>query len=223
MKSTISFVLTGVLAIGWAACTTENIVTAPSSSQPAGATPGTGGAGGGAGEPALDRASCEDRCVTKVNACGGVPVSAENPRGTAGFCENVCGGGLTNEQMTCLEGKSCAQLAGASSLTSLCPGPSGSTSGGASGNGGNGGGGTAKSAGDACTCSTTAGEAGVYKMCTGNASACFDMDLSCLADITTGKGTCVVPCGSGGTCPGGGSCRSSGRKAIDGTTWKVCD
>ena len=145
-----------------------------------------------------------------------MPKSRENPGGTEGYCQDVCAGSLTEEQMSCLEGKSCTQLAGAS-VTSLCPPPKSTTS------SSSGSSGSPKKKGDSCTCDPDGSEKGVYKACTGNASACFDIDLSCLAEAATGKGTCVVTCSEPGkACPSGGTCGTSGRKGIDGEPWSIC-
>lgn len=210
---TLAFLSLGLL---FSACTVTNTTPAPSGS------PGSSSSSGGSSgtTPTLTSAACNERCVAKANACGGVPETAENPNGTQGYCDSLCASALTEEQMTCLEGKSCTQLA-SSSPTVLCPPPSSSSSSSSSG-----GSTSPKSKGDACTCDKTGSETTTYKTCIGNTSACFDIKLACLAVTGTGQGTCVVTCSKdndGEKCPSGGTCGSSGRKAIDGSFWYVCD
>lgn len=197
------------------ACTTTTTSSSPSSTSatnPAATT--------------LDASACQQRCLSKAESCGGVPTSNENPGGTEGYCEEVCSSGLTEAQMTCLEGKACSALM-SGSLASLCPASS-STSSSSSSSGSSSGTTptTAKSVGDSCTCDKYGTDPGVYKTCTGNASACFDLDLSCLAEASTGKGQCVITCSAselGEKCPSGGTCTKSGKKAIDGGDWTICN
>lgn len=191
-------------------CTTTTTTT--------GGSPSSSSSSSGGGSSVLAGDACNTRCVAKAEQCGGVPATQENPNGTEGFCADLCATDLTDEQMTCLEGKSCSELA-SGSLASLCPRSSSSSSSSSSS-----GGTDKKKKGDACTCEKGTDET-AYKTCTGNASACYDLDLDCLAKVSTGQGTCVVTCSSdddGQKCPSGGTCQSSGKPSITGDPWYVC-
>jgi hypothetical protein len=108
-------VRTNVVALGFAvavfACSsTTNTTTNNFGSQPV-ATP-----------------DCKSRCQTKATGCGAPAADATQA------CDGVCDGTYTNDQLACLEGKSCQELQSASSsLASLCPKGSSSSSGGSSG------------------------------------------------------------------------------------------
>jgi hypothetical protein len=89
------------------------------------------------------------------------------------------------------------------------------------------GGSSPKRLGDACTCDAAAFEPGIYKTCLGNTSACFSLDLTCMAEAKTGRGTCIrgtcAKADVGKACSRGGTCRQSGYKAINGEFWYVCE
>jgi hypothetical protein len=201
------FVFAGVSLF---ACTTTTTSSSPSSST----NPTTS---------TLDDGACQSRCAAKAESCGGAP---------DGYCTSVCSNGLTDEQMTCLEGKACSALA-SGDLEALCPRSSsstsssgGSSSGGSSSGGSSSGSTSQKSVGDACTCEKYGSDTDVYRTCIGNATACFDIGLACLAVAGTGKGVCVVTCPKanlGEKCASGGTCTESGKKALNGDDWTICE
>lgn len=85
-----------------------------------------GGASSSGGTP-VPTADCKSRCEKKAAECGAPAKDAEQG------CSNTCNGGLTNTQLTCLEGKSCQELE-SKSVDALCPG-GGTSSGGQSSSG----------------------------------------------------------------------------------------
>ena len=105
------------LAAFAAACSTN--VTVPGSEPGAGSSPA----------PVAD---CTSRCESKATGCGAPSDQASKA------CGSVCDGSFTNDQLSCLESKSCSALQTAD-LSNVCPrsssnsGGSGTSGGGTSG------------------------------------------------------------------------------------------
>jgi hypothetical protein len=79
--------------------------------------------------PTVTVAACKSRCSAKLDGCGAPAAQSESR------CTQLCGPGLSESQVTCLEGKGCEELKGSKSAEELCPTGSGSTSGGTSSSG----------------------------------------------------------------------------------------
>jgi hypothetical protein len=145
---------------------------------------GTGtssGSAGSSGSTPISTADCKSRCSSKATTCGATSTQA------AETCGSLCDGTLTDSQLTCLEGKSCNELASAN-LASLCPGST-STSGGTSGSGTSGGGGGSKQLGDSCTCANVSSSS--QGLCSGTSEECAS-GLSCVYDTgSSGAGQCM--------------------------------
>jgi len=145
-------------------------------------TTGTDGAsssgGSSSGSTPVSAADCTAKCEPKAKECG-APESQ-----IADACATVCQS-ATEEQLACLESKSCAALNEAGSLDKACP--KSSSSGSSSGSSGTSG--AKKAFGDACTCaSASASGAG---SCAGTDEEC-DTGLTCVYSAGTGgKGKCV--------------------------------
>lgn len=67
------------------------------------------------GDPKVPAAACETSCKSKVSSCGGSEEQA------TAACERTCGGGLTAKQLSCLQTKSCEELAQGESIEEICP------------------------------------------------------------------------------------------------------
>jgi hypothetical protein len=111
-----SFALGALLAV---ACSSSTAST------PTGTSGGTSGTATSGGTPAT-AADCSSRCEAKFVKCG------DTTGGKSNCMSQVCSASPTADQLTCLENKTCDEIAGAMSFTALCPG-SASTSGGTSG------------------------------------------------------------------------------------------
>jgi hypothetical protein len=154
---------------------------------------GGGGSGGhgstgstGSGAPAPD---CAERCAAKAGECGAPPDVAANA------CGQLCGMSLTEAQMTCLEAKSCNELADAfgGGSTSICgigdgsstTGPGMTTASGPS----------YLHLGDACNCG-------------GGADLCQSTDGPCSPELTCVLRQCAGdPCEQANSdCPSGTNC-----------------
>lgn len=120
-------------------------------------------------------ADCAERCATRATECQApADVAAQS-------CAMICGGGLTTEQLECLESSDCnalgeAVLAGAP----LCGIGGADSSGGGDGN-------PNASIGDSCSC--TGGDVS-YESCSGTDGPCGD--LTCY--VLFGEGTCSQTC-----------------------------
>jgi hypothetical protein len=119
--STLSIALTSAFIAATAiACSSTTAST------PTGTSGGTSGTATSGGTPA-SAADCASRCEAKFMKCGG-----DAPSAKSNCSSQVCNASPSAAQLTCLEAKSCDEIAGSTSFASLCPG-SASTSGGTSG------------------------------------------------------------------------------------------
>jgi len=134
---------------------------------------------------------CPERCADKAADCG-APADV-----AAAQCQQICGGTLTESQLSCLEGESCAALEqaflGSGDVCGIGGGGS-SASGGSSG-------GTNPDAeiGDPCECSDPDAD---YESCSGTDGPCGE--LTCY--VFAGEGICSQPCtadAAGDDCPVG--------------------
>jgi len=123
-------------------------------------------------------AECSQRCEAKATGCKASPTDAQQA------CSSICSS-ATQDQLTCLEGKSCGELGSASTLEQVCPKTSGGGTDGGSTPG------TPKAAlGDSCTCPDVSGSAEGY--CSGTSNDC-DSSLRCLYETgSSGKGKCFA-------------------------------
>ena len=108
-------------------------------------------------------------------------------------CTNLCGKSLTESQLTCLEGTSCAVLGASSDLPANC---SSSSTGDAGGGGGDAGGGGSDNGklGDKCPCSVSPGSPPCQNLGTG--SGCSS-GLTCFGTVDPGplnNAKCSVKC-----------------------------
>lgn len=158
------------------------------SNSPSGTSSGaSGNSSGTSGSAPVTQADCSTRCQTKGTSCQAPSEQISQA------CAQICGGGATAEQMTCLEGKSCSALAAAESIDELCPGSSSGSSGtsGTSGSSGSSGGGGTKELGQACACTGSGVTPGSEGLCSGTNVDCKS-GLSCLYRTgSNGKGVCV--------------------------------
>ena len=115
-----------LLSSFFAALTLAAIACSSSTGSTPTGSSGTSGSGTSGGTPA-SAADCASRCEAKFTMCGDAPANVKSD-----CSSQVCNASPTAAQLTCLEGKSCADIAGSMGFTSLCPG-SASTSGGTSG------------------------------------------------------------------------------------------
>jgi hypothetical protein len=136
----VVFASFAALTIGAGGCSSTT------SSTPTGSS-GTSGTSGGT---PLSASDCASRCEAKFTKCGGDAASAKS-----NCASQVCNASPTADQVTCLENKSCDDIANSMSFAALCPGST-STSGGTSGmtSGGTSGTPAGASCGNA-TCSAT--------------------------------------------------------------------
>jgi hypothetical protein len=122
---------------------------------------GTGNASSSSGktDPVVDMAECTTQCEQKATGCQ-APANVAQQR-----CASVCGGSVTQSQVSCLMSTSCedlAELNDNASLESVCP-KSGS-SGGTSGTSGSG---SPGAFGDACKCKADSSEGASELECAG--------------------------------------------------------
>ncbi|MBN9159528.1 MAG: hypothetical protein BGO98_28640 [Myxococcales bacterium 68-20] len=153
------------------------LVACSSSSSSDSTSSSSGGSSSGGGTP-VSAADCNERCKPKATECGAPEEQI------AGYCANLCQS-ATQEQLACLEQKTCGQLLQAGSAEAACPKSSSSSSSSSSS------GGTAgkKQLGDSCTCSdaSPSGDG----LCGGTDVDC-DRGLYCVYSAGTGgKGTCM--------------------------------
>jgi hypothetical protein len=131
--------------------------------------------GGGGGSTPVTTQDCTTGCKNKGTQCGGTADQVNQ------YCANLCGGQVTQEQMTCLQSKSCDELAKAQSLDTLCPKTTTTTP-------PSSGGGTAQ-LGDSCKCEGVS--ASSEGLCSGTNVACAS-GLSCVyASGSNGQGKCM--------------------------------
>ncbi len=124
---------------------------------------------------------CTAKCEPKAKECG----APENQ--VAEACATVCSS-ATQEQLACLESKSCDALNEAGSIEKACPKGT-STGSSSSSSGSSGSSGTKKALGDACTCASAS--ASGEGSCAGTDEECGD-GLSCVYSAgSSGKGTCM--------------------------------
>jgi hypothetical protein len=135
-----------------------------SSSPPAGTT-------GGA---AVSSADCATSCESRATTCGYPAADGDQA------CAALCGGSVTEEQLTCLQGRSCTELATAVSIEAICP-AAGATQGVDSG--------TTHGV-DSGT--TTGVDAGTYVCGSDNCMGCCKTPTNCVF------GTDPTACGAGG-------------------------
>ena len=156
---------------------------------------------GGSDPSSADSDSAPANCATR---CEDKAVDCQAPDDVASSqCAMICGGGVTDEQLECLEDSSCEELGmaflGGAPICDIGGGNGSGGSGNGSGGSGNGSGSNA-SIGDACECSDTPGD---FESCSGTDSTCGD--LTCY--VFGGEGICSQPCtadGNGGDdCPSG--------------------
>lgn len=154
MKFYVASVISFIVSIACVACTTNVTNNNP-----------------GNGSDPVPAADCKTRCQAKATGCQAPAAQATQA------CGKVCDGSLTNDQLTCLEGKACSDL-NVASLDSICP-----ASGGSSGNSSGGtpsGGSTHFSCSLNGTCFKCADSAGVSKcsLQTGPGPGCTKTDPS---------------------------------------------
>jgi hypothetical protein len=160
-----------------------------------------GGGSSPSGGSGAAPADCATRCADKVAECQAPPDVA------AAQCQAVCGSGLSESELDCIEGSSCEELAESVESGVLPCGigdGGGETTGGGggetSGNGSGNGSGANASIGDACSCPSSSDD---YASCSGTDGPCGE--LTCF--VFGGEGICSVPCmpdGNGGDdCPSG--------------------
>lgn len=127
-----------------------------------------GPGGGGTGSQPAPTADCKSRCQTKATSCQASASEAQS------VCGGICDGTFTNDQLACLEGKSCSDLQN-SDVGVLCPKPAGSNDGGSSGSSG----GSSSTTKFSCSLNGTC-----YK--------CADADALEKCTLKTGAGTCTA-------------------------------
>ena len=105
--------LASLLAASLLACSSE--------STGSGASGSSSGSSGDSGT-AVSAADCKQRCGAKASACG-APADVATQ-----LCDQqICGGSVTADQLTCLEGKDCDSLALAETIEEICPASGGSS------------------------------------------------------------------------------------------------
>ena len=116
--STLTIALgSALVAVAAMACSSTTAST------PTGTSGGTSGTTSGGTPVSAD--ACASRCSTVLTKCGDTMAKDDC---TATICNNT----PSDSQLTCFEGKSCAEIMGATGFAALCPGST-STSGGTSG------------------------------------------------------------------------------------------
>jgi hypothetical protein len=185
-----AFPLTIAAALAWA-CSDSNGGSAGGSSGGA-----SGTSGSSASDPPVSASQCSASCRQKATACQ-APAEIASQQ-----CSSICGGGVTQSQLTCLAGKSCAELGeinDGSSLEAVCPKASGTP-----GTGGTSGGSSTKGKfGDKCKCTADSTTGASEFDCAGTDVPCVE-GLHCVGTRTQGvdDGTCVGPrcCSSQADC-----------------------
>jgi hypothetical protein len=178
------------------------------SSNTSGTSSSGSSSGGASGSTTpVSSADCSSRCDTKLKQCP--DLAAQAPQG----CSQLCGAQLTEGQMSCLEGKTCEQLAQADSFNALCPAGSTSSSGGTTSSSGSTG--TFKKAGEACVCE---GSQSGWQQCSGTSGPC-EAGLVCYGiDKDT---VCGTSCKNGEACAAGFECTEHLYQGV--SVGKFCD
>ncbi len=184
LRTVRSFLLSTALALP-AACGEDDVQGTEQG--PSAADPGTGQA-----QPADD---CPERCADKAAECGAPPDVADAQ------CQGVCGGMLTEDQLTCLEDEDCAALQQAflGSGSACDVGGGGSSGGGSNGTSSPTSSTNDAEIGDDCECG---GGDVSFESCSGTGSSCGE--LTCY--VFGGEGICSQPCTAdfdGDDCPVG--------------------
>lgn len=168
-----------------------------------GASTEAGNGEGGASEVTITSEECQDECGTKATSCGASGAEA----GIA--CGFVCGAGLTDEQLTCLQDTDCTSLIDAFVTgAAVCGIGEEEDPGDGSGNGnGNPIGGAIADVGDACECD------GPTYSCLGTETGCGFSDepgdpVVCMVNSDESNlGFCTLACDpDDDQCPSGSSC-----------------
>lgn len=187
------------------------------SSSASGSTTGSATSGSSSTGGMVD---CATPCHAKAQQCGATEAQA------TAACAQICGGSVTQDQLTCLEGKSCAELANATSLDALCPSSS-STSSTSSSGASSSSGGAQGMLGDGCPCQ---GNAGTLCMNVGDTSGCV-AGLTCFGTVDldmngmpVNHATCTQKCTPNlmtGTsdCPNGFKCVDFLVSQVDEGNW----
>ncbi len=150
---------------------------------------------------------CPERCVAKAADCGAPADVADSQ------CQSLCGGSLTEDELSCLEAEDCDTLTelflGSGSACGLGGGSASTSVGSASGS-------PDAAIGDACECSDPEAD---YESCSGTGSSCGS--LTCY--VVFGEGICSQPCtadANGDDCPSG-ECTTQVVNGLEVGTWCV--